>query len=141
LKAVEVGQPAPDLALREVGTGTLLPLATLRGKPIVLVFFEATATPDDHVIRYIRAATRDYAGRVHVLPLMIDGDPAALHRVRLGLPVYAGRPALAALGFSTPRAMILDGKGVVRLIAPGWDADYRDLLHNALVKIITGKSN
>jgi hypothetical protein len=140
-KAVEVGQAAPELALRDVEAGTLLPLASLRGKPVVLVFFESTAKPDDHIIRYLRAASRDYAGRVHVVPLMVDGDSVAVQRVRLGLPIYAGRPALAALGFSTPRAIILDGKGLVRLIAPGWDADYVDLINKALNKIVIDKPN
>jgi hypothetical protein len=106
----------------------------------VLVFFEFSETPDNHVIRYLRAAGKSYAGRVHVVPLMLGGTGEDVRRLRLDAAVYHGDRALAAFVATTPRAIVLDRDGLVRQVLPGWGADYPDLLHRELVKIIEGKS-
>jgi hypothetical protein len=138
--AADVGQAAPDVNLRDISSSAEHSLASLRGKPTVLVFFDATASADDHVIRYLRAATKSYAGRVNVLPLMLGGSAAEAQRLGMEPAVYQGSSVLAGFRATTPRAIVLDCDGVIRLIAQGWGTDYPNLLHRELVKIIEGKS-
>jgi hypothetical protein len=139
VSAAAVGQVAPEVNLRDIVSGSEMSLTSLRSKPVVLVFFEANLNVDDHLIRYLRAASKSYAGRVHVVPLMIGGGVADAQRLRLESAVYDGRSVFAAFGATTSRAIVIDRDGVIRLIARDWGADHPDLLHRELLKIVEGK--
>ena len=107
---------------------------------MLLVFFKPSSKLQDHVFAYLRAASTSYAGPIHVLALAVDTPgPEALRlktEQRLGV-IYDGSDALSQFaGRSTPRIVILDSAGTIRVIAPGWGGEYPEWLHKELLKLV-----
>jgi len=137
----DVGEAAPELAVPPVGVGASISLDSLRGRPAVLVFFKPSSRLTAHVLGYVRDASRTHGERVAVVSLACEGNSAAFPKdFKFDLPVHDGRAALSAFaGASTPRIVVLDGKGVIRVIAPGWGGEYGDWLHKELTTIMQEK--
>ncbi len=136
-----VDQFAPDISLHDSGSNATISLSSQRGQPVVLLLMESGAETTDRFIRYARAAASAYAGRVHVILAAVDGDTARLQKLRgmyrLPLPIYDGREVISRFaGKSATRVVVIDAKGVVRMIAPDWREEYSDQIGWTLVKIM-----
>src|SRR5262249_5714545 len=137
---VEV-KSAGDATLRDLESGKSITLSALRGRPVVLVFFGPTADVNAEVLRYIRGASKHYAGRAEVIALLVDGRVDDARRVQLGAPVYDGRDALAFFGCSGPRVIVLDRAGAAHFNAPGWNSKYNTSINDELNRILHAKPN
>jgi hypothetical protein len=141
---IGVDQPAPALTLRDARTGESTSLLSLRRQPTILLFMQPSADTTDKVIRYARTAAKVYAGRAHVVLLAAEGEPADVTRIQkayhLEIPIYEGRDVLSRFdGHSLPRVVVLDGKGVVRMIEIGWRDEYMESIYRQLVAILQEK--
>ena len=140
----DVNQFVPELTLRDTRPSETTTLSSLRGQPVVLLFFQSSSSMTNRLIRYAREACEVYAGRVHIVLLAIDGEPIELQKLRssysLKLPIYEGRDLLPCFaGSSATRIVVLDSKGMVRMIAPDWREEYRESIFQVLKKIVLEK--
>jgi hypothetical protein len=142
--AADVNQLAPDVLLRDGLAERPISLSSLRGEPVVLLFFECGSDSVERMVRYARRAAYVYAGRVHVVLLATNGEPSDLQKLRgkfnLDMTIHDGRDILPQFaGRSAPRVVVIDDRGVIRMIAPGWKEEYSDSIFQQLVKILRGK--
>jgi len=102
---------------------------------------QCNADTTDGLIRYADKAAKVYAGRVQIVLLATNGEPSELQKIRgsyhLKLPIYDGRDILPQFaGQSVPRIVLIDGKGMIRMIAPGWHDEYGEAIYQKLLKIV-----
>ncbi|HKB02307.1 MAG TPA: hypothetical protein VKD90_08810 [Gemmataceae bacterium] len=120
-----VGRPVPDVTVPGLTSAASAKLSALKGKPILLMYFQPTAESARAVLRL--------AGRLHerrsgaVLPLAI-GDPADAKdlaaELKLTVPVYDGTGVYKVHGLdATPVFVVVDADGVVRHVARGWGGE------------------
>ncbi|MCX7702112.1 MAG: peroxiredoxin family protein [Gemmataceae bacterium] len=133
--------PVPAVEVADPTTGVKVSFAAYRGRPVVVLFVRPKSRLLPWVLEYAKAASQSYAGRVHVLVLMVEGDAADAARLReqyqLNFPILSGRRLFEALGGKrTPSVWVLDESGQVRMQAPGWGGEYPDLIHKEVVEAL-----
>jgi hypothetical protein len=120
-----VGKPVPDVTVPGVTTTGPARLSALKGKPILLMYFQPTAESARSVVKL--------AGRLHerrigvVLPLAI-GDPAdtkdLVAELKATVPVYDGTGVYKVHGLdATPVFVVVDADGAVRHVSRGWGGE------------------
>lgn len=142
-RAADIDDPAPSIGLTNVRNGEQQLLASLRGKPVLLVFFKPTSPLIDVTLRYLRR-TAPYRDAVHVVPVAVDGSRDDIEKLRAAhkLPgdVFESRTALAQFaGRSTPRFIVIDKRGIIRLMLPGWNGEFPEQIHKELESILAAK--
>ena len=134
------GKAETDFVVADLLGGDAVHLSRLRGRPAVLIFFKPSSKLAGHVLRYAQSAAKAYSGRVHVFAMAVEGEPAELAKLRtehrLEIPLYDGRAAVSLFaGRSTPRVVVLDQTGKVRLIGPGWGGEFPAWIHRELLQL------
>jgi peroxiredoxin len=139
--------PAPDFTTDRLGGGKPFHLASLRGKPVVLIFFLYTCPHCHHALEFLKSdlAKMPEGKRPVVLGVSVAGTPEAV-RDRLqsdGLDFFtvlldsdrSVRTAYGVLG-GVPDIFLIDPAGDVVTRVQGWD-DVRDpaLMRMWLAKI------
>jgi hypothetical protein len=132
-----VGKPAPDFIAGDmIRAGDSVSSRALRGKPVLMVFFN----PDSHSLDELMTFVHDLAKHhkdVAVLGLVLSGGPDRLSRMkadrRWTLPILNGAGLKATYAVDcTPRMVMLDADGVVQGVVVGWgdetDAEVRAIL-------------
>ena len=158
----DVNQFAPDVFLRDSRTDQSTSLSSLRGEPVVMLFTHASGETTDRIVRYARQAAKVYADRVHIVLMAVDGEAAELQKLRttyhLSQAIYDGRDIVSQFaGSAMPRIVVVDPKGMIRMIATGWhdkdsqesiwheiatgwhDKDSQESIWRELVKIVQEK--
>jgi peroxiredoxin len=120
-----IGKPIPDIAAPGVGTSTLVKLSELKGRPILLAYFQPGAPSGAPVLKL---ANELHARKLAaVLPLAIGNvkeTKALIADLRPAVPVYDGTDVYKAHGLeATPVFVVIDADGVVRHVARGWGGE------------------
>jgi hypothetical protein len=117
-----VGRPVPDVTAVGVTTPASVRLSGLKGKPMLLAYFQPSAASGSPVLKL----ADDLHARklVAVVPLAV-GDPAdakaLVTDLKATVPVYDGRGIYKVHGLeATPVFVVIDADGVVRHVARGW---------------------
>src|SRR5207247_1636084 len=139
---VAVGQPAPDFLAADLTSSATTRLHRLRGRPVLLVFYNPTSASAAETLRCAQSIRRRFGESVAVAVLSVADDSAAATRQRSAdcpdVPILAGRDIAgpftrdAAGRETTPRFIVLDASGVVRHIADGWGSETAGLVERAL---------
>jgi hypothetical protein len=143
-KPVEEDQLIPDFTAIDLGGGPALRSASLKGRPTLLIFFKPKSPLSMAVLRYTQAATDAYVKKarlVHVVLLAVEADSNEVGKLRaerqLEMPVYDGKAVVGLFaGHSTPRVIVLDKAGTVKTVYPGWNGEFKDLIHKELLKLV-----
>lgn len=134
---IRVGQPMPELALRPVGrAATSLRKQLKPGRRALVNVWATWCTPCAAEMPELEKLRAPLAARgIDLLGLNVDSDPVAdvngfikAHRVQY--PNYLGGvPAIESLyatdELSVPMSIVVNDKGVVTEIIPGWSAETR----------------
>ncbi|HEY9402980.1 MAG TPA: redoxin family protein [Pyrinomonadaceae bacterium] len=134
---IRVGQPMPELALKPVGrVATSLRKQLKPGRRALLNVWATWCTPCAAEMPELEKLRAPLAARgIDLIGLNVDSDPAAdvggfikAHRVQY--PNYLGGVAAieslyATDELSVPMSLIVDDRGVVTEIIPGWSAETR----------------
>jgi thiol-disulfide isomerase/thioredoxin len=134
---IKVGQPMPELALKPVGrVATSLRKQLKPGRRALVNVWATWCTPCAAEMPELEKLRAPLAARgIDLIGLNVDSDPAAdvggfirAHRVQY--PNYLGgvgaiESLYATDELSVPMSLIIDDKGVVSEIIPGWSAETR----------------
>jgi thiol-disulfide isomerase/thioredoxin len=134
---VKVGQPMPELALKPIGrVATSLRKQLKPGRRMLVNVWATWCTPCAAEMPELEKLRAPLAARgIDLIGLNVDSDPAAdvsgfirAHRVQY--PNYLGgvgaiESLYATDELSVPMSLIVDDKGVVSEIIPGWSAETR----------------
>jgi thiol-disulfide isomerase/thioredoxin len=134
---IRVGQPMPELALKPVGrVATSLRRQLKPGRRALVNVWATWCTPCAAEMPELEKLRAPLAARgIDLIGLNVDSDPAAdvggfikAHRVQY--PNYLGgvraiESLYATDELSVPMSLVIDDKGVVTEIIPGWSAETR----------------
>lgn len=134
---VSVGGPAPDLALRRLdGTQTSLRGLLKPGRRLLVNVWATWCAPCRAEMPELDALRAGLAAKgVDLVGLNVDSEPDAdvrgfMRENRVGYPVYVGGvPAIERLyatdQLSVPMSLVIDDRGVVTEVIPGWSPSTR----------------
>lgn len=120
-----VGQPVPDVTAEGVTAPSPAKLSKLKGKPVLLAYFQPTAPSGSAVLRL---ADELHARKLGVVMALSIGDPADAKKLaidgKVAVPVYDGTGVYKAHGLdATPVFVVVDADGLVRAVARGWGGE------------------
>ena len=138
VKALDVGQQAPDCTVSSFTEPANTRLQSHRGKAI-LVFFYNPATPlGKEVLTYVKQLSEKQNGKLAVMAMAVTQDEDAVRKqhqeMRLTFPILDGNGMRLTFGaIDTPRFVLVDADGLVRLTRTGWGiqtpVEIEDQLH------------
>jgi hypothetical protein len=133
-----------DVELSDPTTGLKVSFAAFRGRPAVVLVIQPSSRLLPWVLEYARAASQSYAGRVHVLVLVVRGTAGDAKKLQdlyhLNSPIFDGTALWSAIaGRSTPLVVVVDELGQIRWRGPGWGGEFPDLIHKELEEILRRK--
>jgi hypothetical protein len=122
---IAVGRPVPDVTAAGITTAGSARLGGLRGKPVLVAYFQPAAESGRAVLALASALHGRRLGAV--VPLAI-GDPADARaqaaELKAAVPVYDGTGVYKAHGLeATPVFIVVDADGIIRHVVRGWGAE------------------
>ena len=120
-----VGRPAADINAPGISSSESVKLSGLRGKPVVLAYFQPAAPSG---LPVLKLADELHARKLAtIVPLAIGRVKDArtlMADLRAAVPVYDGTDVYKAHGLeATPVIVVIDKDGVVRHVARGWGGE------------------
>lgn len=122
---LRVGEPAPDFVATQVGGQQTVGLKGLRGKPVVLAFYNPNSALTPDVLAFLGELAASTEGKAQVVALSVVDDAAVVQKQLAELKVSV--PVLHGAGLrlpyevdATPRVVVIDGQGYVRGAYTGW---------------------
>ncbi len=125
VKGLDVGQRVPDFAVSSLTNENATQLKSLHGTPVLVFFYNPATQLGRDVLGYARTLWEKQPGKIAVLAMAVTQDADLVknqHKdLRLPFPIHDGNGMRATFGaVETPRFVLLDGDGVVRLAQTGW---------------------
>jgi len=121
-----IGKPAPAFTLRTVDGRSALSLADTRGQVVIIDFWASWCAPCQRSLPRLAALEAGKSG-IRILAINIDDDRANalefLKRNRVKLTSLYDETKKVVDGYDVPEmpsALIIDRKGVVRFVHPGY---------------------
>lgn len=123
--AVKIGQRAPDFVASEIAGGKSIRLYRHLGRPMLLFFYNPATDSGRQLLNFARTIYDKYGNAIVLMPLALTSDASkAIQQhaeLRLPFPVLDGSGLRASFGVdATPRLVVLDPEGVVRVAYTGW---------------------
>jgi hypothetical protein len=138
---VRSGKPTPELATTDLTSGRAVNLTMLRGRPVVLLWYQPnsvrTAEP---VLRFAQSLYDRYGDRAFILPLAIGDDAAAVKQrndLNLAVHILAGRQVNKLHGVdSAPYFEVIGSDGIVKEVTVGWSDENAQSVREGLEKVL-----
>lgn len=120
-----IGNAIADVPLVGITNSGTTKLSALKGKSVLLVYFQPTATSAAGLLKLADELHNRKLGVV--LPLSI-GDPADASKLhvqeKINVPIHDGTDVYKTHGLNaTPIFVIVDADGIIRHVARGWGAE------------------
>lgn len=143
---VEVGQPAPAVALPQLAAGnaTIMSLESLRGKVVYLDFWASWCGPCRVSFPQLEQLRRELGPQgFEVLAINVDEDEADAYRFLAEMPVSypvvrdadGHTPGLYQI-LGMPTGFLIDRDGIVRLVHQGYRKSDGAKLRDAIVELL-----
>jgi peroxiredoxin len=124
-KAVAIGDRVPDCAISSLTEEKITHLKNLHGKPVVIFFYNPASPLGKEIVGYARQLSENQAGKLGIMALAVTSDNELVRKqhkeMRLAFPILDGNGLRLLFGADqTPRFLVLDSDGRVRLAQTGW---------------------
>lgn len=146
--ALEAGDPAPTFQAAALGGGKPLALAAYHGKVVYLDFWASWCPPCLVSLPLLEELRQEFpAAEFQVLAVNVDRDPERARAFLRKLPV--GYPSAAdpegqipeRFGIETmPTSFLIDGKGVIRHVHPGFRRSDLEGLRKRIVELLAAEA-
>ncbi len=134
-----LGQRAPDFLATNLLTGVSARLRHWQGRPVVMVFYHPASSTATDLLRFaqdLQEAHRQEAGVVG-LSVSDDAKQVRQQQMELGLtfPILAGKGLRQTFTVeATPKLIVLDADGVVRIQLVGWGQETPEAVTHELLR-------
>ncbi len=124
-KALGIGERVTDFAVSALTEDKTAQFKNYQGKPLLVFFYNPTTPLGKEVLTYVKQLSEKQAGQLGVMALAVtsDADPVRKQHqeMRLTFPILDGNGLRLMFGAEqTPRFVLVDGDGLVRLAETGW---------------------
>ena len=124
-KTLAIGERVPDCAISNLTDDKTTQLKDLQGKPILIFFYNPATTLGQEVVAYAKKLNEKHAGGIAIMALAVTSDTEVVlkqHKeMRLAFPILDGNGMRLLFGAEqTPRFLVVDSDGMVRLAQTGW---------------------
>ena len=125
IKVLDVGERVPDFAVSSLTDTQATRLKNLYGKPILVVFFNPATPLGRQVLDFAKQLSEKHVGRQSIMAMAVTNDADVARKqhqeMRLTFPILDGNGLRLTFGaVETPRFVVVDGNGLVRLSQTGW---------------------
>jgi len=122
--AVGIGQRVPDFVVNEL-TGKQCRLSRLLGRPVLVFFYAPTGDTGKEVLRFAQSLVQQHGDKISVMAMAVTNDAEVARKqhaeLRLSFPILDGGGMRLTFGVdATPRVVLLDPEGYVRVACTGW---------------------
>jgi peroxiredoxin len=125
---------APDFVTAEMNTGAAVRLQSLRGRPVLLLFFDPRSASAIETLRF--GQTIAQTTHVSVLGLNVTNEAGPVlpeHELKLTFPLVKAAELRSAYGVdATPKIILIDGAGSIRRTFEGWGKETPSLVREEL---------
>lgn len=140
LNTVQLGQKAPDFIAHNLRKAESVRLERLQGKPLLLLFYNPKSPLSQEVLSFgqkLQTASKD---SLAVVGMSVVDDAALVRKqldeLKITFTVLDGSGLRTSYNLqSTPVAVLMDAKGVVRLNALGWGLESRQEIEEGVVSL------
>lgn len=124
-RALAIGSRVPDFAVSSLTEEKAISLRHLQGKPIVVIFYNPATPLGKDVMTYAKRLHEKQTGNLGLMALAVTQDAEVARKqhkeLRLPFQVLDGNAMRLTFGAEqTPRFVVIDNDGLVRLTLTGW---------------------
>jgi len=126
-----LGRQAPDFLVTDFGSKEPARLKKWIGKPIVMVFYSPASESARELLRFAQHLHEAHYPQITVVGMALSDDADRVHRqqeaLQLAFPLVDGSGLRQTYAVdSTPKLVVIDGKGIVRAAFTGWGHETSD---------------
>ncbi len=123
--AVAIGHKVPDFVTTDLTGKDSARLSRFLGRPVLVFFYNPTTETGKDVLRFARNLAAKHGNNLGIMAMAVTGDVELVRKqhidLQLPFPILDGRGLHLTFGVdATPRLVLIDGAGVVRLAGTGW---------------------
>jgi peroxiredoxin len=124
-KAVGIGERVTDFAVSGLTEEKTARFQNYQGKPILVFFYNPTTPLGKEVLTYVKQLSEKQTGRLEIMAMAVTNDADVAKKqhqeMRLLFPIFDGNGLRLTFGAEqTPRFVVVDSSGLVRLAQTGW---------------------
>jgi peroxiredoxin len=133
------GRPAPDFMAPDFGSKEPARLKKWLGRPIVMVFYSPASESARELLRFAQHLHEDFQPQIHILGMAVSDDAEQVQSqqdsLQLRFALLNGRGLKQTYAVdSTPKFIVIDGKGIVRAAFTGWGRETADDVREEIKK-------
>ncbi|MEY4614406.1 hypothetical protein EBX93_05415 [bacterium] len=141
LQTAKIGQKAPDFIAQNLLKQESVRLARLEGKSIVMVFYNPKSPLSSEVLDFASKIQSTHGDQVTVLGMSVVNDNEIVRKQaessKINFMVLDGSGLRSSYNLeSTPKILVLDSKGVVRMNCLGWGQETQSEISSELKRHI-----
>ncbi|NBR05931.1 MAG: hypothetical protein EBT92_09180 [Planctomycetes bacterium] len=141
LQTAKLGQKAPDFIAQNMLKQESVRLARLEGKSILLVFYNPKSPLSNEILSFAKTMQANHGDSVTVLGMSVIDDNEIVKKQaeasKINFDVLNGSGLRSSYGLeSTPKIVLLDAKGIVRLNCLGWGQETQSEINSELKRNI-----
>lgn len=141
LQTAKLGYKAPDFIAQNMLKQESFRLAKLEGKSVLLVFYNPKSSLSTEILDFARTMQTKHGDSVTVLGMSVIDDSEIVKKqaeaVKINFAVLNGSGLRSSYGLeSTPKIVLLDAKGIVRLNCLGWGQETQSEITSELKRTI-----
>jgi peroxiredoxin len=141
LQTAKLGYKAPDFIAQNMLKQESFRLAKLEGKSVLLVFYNPKSPLSTEILDFARTMQTNHGDSVTVLGMSVIDDSEIVKKqaeaAKINFAVLNGSGLRSSYGLeSTPKIVLLDAKGIVRLNCLGWGQETQSEITSELKRTI-----
>ncbi|MSQ96838.1 MAG: redoxin domain-containing protein [Gemmataceae bacterium] len=120
-----IGDRVPDFAVSSLSEEKTVALRHLQEKPIIVMFYNPATPLGKEVMTYAKRLNEKQTGKLGIMAMALTQDAEIARKqhkdMRLPFPILDGNAMRLTFGADqTPRFVVVDSEGLVRLTLTGW---------------------